>query len=77
MPCNWVRPFASLLSTYHLQHAPCVPVRRSSPLPPQELLDAPNPQSPAQSDAYILFTQQPAEYTRRVRRQAQQYPPPS
>ncbi len=48
-------------------------VRRYS----QELLDTPNPQSPAQSDAFVAFTQRLAEYKRRVRQQATQYPPPA
>ena len=43
----------------------------------QELLGDPNPSSPAQSDAFLLFTQNRAEYSRRVRAQAQTYPPPS
>jgi ubiquitin-conjugating enzyme E2 I len=42
----------------------------------QELLDAPNDKSPAQSDAYIMFTQQPAEYKRKVKEQAARFPPP-
>jgi len=43
----------------------------------QELLDTPNPNSPAQSDAYILFTQKLSEYKKKVRQQASKYPPPS
>lgn len=43
----------------------------------QELLNDPNPLSPAQSDAFILFTQNPAEYRRRVKRQMDQNPAPS
>jgi ubiquitin-conjugating enzyme E2 I len=43
----------------------------------QELLADPNPKSPAQSDAYVLFVKEPAEYTRRVRAQTAKYPPPS
>lgn len=42
----------------------------------QELLDTPNANSPAQSDAFVLFTQNLPEYKKRVRRQAAQYPPP-
>lgn len=42
----------------------------------QELLDAPNPADPAQTEAYQLFIQDPVEYKRRVRQQAKQYPPP-
>lgn len=42
----------------------------------QELLDNPNEASPAQSDAYVKFTKEPADYQRRVRQQALQYPPP-
>ncbi len=40
----------------------------------QELLDAPNPNSPAQSDAYMIFTQNSTEYVKRVRAQAKLYP---
>ena len=36
----------------------------------QDLLDTPNPNSPAQSDAYQLFIQDKAEYKRRVRQEA-------
>lgn len=43
----------------------------------QELLDTPNAQSPAQSDAFIMFTQKLSEYKKRVRHQSSQYPPPS
>eukprot|EP00244_Chara_vulgaris_P006374 TRINITY_DN24205_c0_g1_i1.p1 TRINITY_DN24205_c0_g1~~TRINITY_DN24205_c0_g1_i1.p1 ORF type:complete len:159 (-),score=19.32 TRINITY_DN24205_c0_g1_i1:190-666(-) len=42
----------------------------------QELLDAPNPADPAQTDAYTLYIQDVEEYRRRVRVQAKQYPPP-
>ncbi|KAL0050365.1 hypothetical protein WJX82_009777 [Trebouxia sp. C0006] len=43
----------------------------------QDLLNDPNPNSPAQSDAYMLFTQKPAEYKRRVRAQTSAHPPPA
>jgi ubiquitin-conjugating enzyme E2 I len=43
----------------------------------QDLLGDPNPKSPAQADAYMLFTQKPEEYRRRVRAQAQRNPTPS
>lgn len=36
----------------------------------QDLLDDPNPDSPAQHDAYMLFRQNKKEYERRVREQA-------
>lgn len=36
----------------------------------QDLLDNPNPQSPAQSDPYLLYTQDKDAYKRRIRRQA-------
>ena len=39
----------------------------------QDLLGDPNPHSPAQSDAYMLFTKQRGEYERRVRAQAAKY----
>ncbi|DBB16145.1 TPA: hypothetical protein ACH3X3_015146 [Trebouxia sp. C0006] len=45
--------------------------------PPKDLLNDPNPNSPAQSDAYMLFTQKPAEYKRRVRAQTSAHPPPA
>ncbi|KAA8537780.1 hypothetical protein F0562_027640 [Nyssa sinensis] len=41
----------------------------------QDLLDQPNPADPAQTDGYQLSMQEPAEYKRRVRQQAKQYPP--
>lgn len=43
----------------------------------QELLDTPNDKSPAQSDAYVVFTQQLPEYRKKVRKQAELYPPPN
>ena len=43
----------------------------------QDLLDDPNPKSPAQADAYMLFTQKRDEYRRRVRAQAVKNPTPS
>jgi ubiquitin-conjugating enzyme E2 I len=36
----------------------------------QDLLDQPNPDSPAQSEAFTLFTGNPAEYKRRVKLEA-------
>ena len=36
----------------------------------QDLLDNPNPNSPAQSEAYELFTRDREEYKRRVRQEA-------
>uniref|UniRef100_A0A061S294 SUMO-conjugating enzyme UBC9 n=1 Tax=Tetraselmis sp. GSL018 TaxID=582737 RepID=A0A061S294_9CHLO len=42
----------------------------------QELLDNPNPSSPAQSDAYVIFQNQKSTYQKRVRQQAKSYPPP-
>lgn len=36
----------------------------------QELLTSPNPNSPAQREAFEAFTQNPAEYKRKVREQA-------
>ncbi|XP_052479828.1 SUMO-conjugating enzyme SCE1 isoform X1 [Gossypium raimondii] len=41
----------------------------------QDLLDAPNPADPAQTEGYHLFIQDANEYKRRVRQQAKQYPP--
>ena len=43
----------------------------------QELLDNPNPSSPAQSAAYVLYTQRRQDYDRRTREQAKSYPPPA
>jgi len=37
----------------------------------QDLLDEPNPHSPAQSEAYELFMKNKAEYKRRVKAEAQ------
>ncbi|KAL4434609.1 hypothetical protein ABPG77_002732 [Micractinium sp. CCAP 211/92] len=42
----------------------------------QELLDTPNPLSPAQSDAFVMFQQRREEYKKRVRQEAAKYPPP-
>ena len=42
----------------------------------QELMTSPNPLSPAQSDAFMLFEKNKVEYRARVRRQTSQYPPP-
>lgn len=42
----------------------------------QELMTDPNPASPAQSDAFMLFTQNKPEYQKRVKRQTSSYPPP-
>eukprot|EP01111_Echinosteliopsis_oligospora_P000256 TRINITY_DN1022_c0_g1_i1.p1 TRINITY_DN1022_c0_g1~~TRINITY_DN1022_c0_g1_i1.p1 ORF type:complete len:160 (+),score=43.90 TRINITY_DN1022_c0_g1_i1:68-547(+) len=39
----------------------------------QDLLDTPNPNSPAQAEAYTLFVTNRAEYTKRVKLQAQSY----
>jgi ubiquitin-conjugating enzyme E2 I len=43
----------------------------------QDLLGDPNPESPAQSDAYLMFTQRRTDYNKRVRDQTKQHPPPS
>ncbi|KAK9816686.1 hypothetical protein WJX72_003701 [[Myrmecia] bisecta] len=43
----------------------------------QELLNDPNPKSPAQSDAFICFTQNKKDYKTRIRKQTSLYPPPS
>lgn len=37
----------------------------------------PNELSPAQSDAFISYTQQRQQYRQKVRQQAGKYPPPS
>ncbi|KAI8799367.1 SUMO conjugating enzyme Hus5 [Cladochytrium replicatum] len=41
----------------------------------QDLLDDPNPNSPAQREAYQMFTQHRAEYENKVRQQAKQHAP--
>eukprot|EP01066_Platyproteum_vivax_P011468 Platyproteum_vivax@DN5208_c0_g1_i3.p1 len=38
----------------------------------QDLLDNPNPQSPAQAEPFMLFTQNKAEYFKRVRKQVEE-----
>ncbi len=43
----------------------------------QELLDTPNPNSPAQSDAYMMFTQDLQRYKKEVKKQTGNYPPPT
>ena len=42
----------------------------------QDLLKTPNPLSPAQSDAYVMYTQDRTEYNRLVKEQSKKYPPP-
>jgi len=42
----------------------------------QDLLDNANPNSPAQSDAYEMFTQNLAEYKKRVAKEVAKYPMP-
>jgi hypothetical protein len=57
---------------------PSPPAAAPPPTPhPQELLDNPNAQSPAQSDAFMAYTQRLAEYRRKVQAQATKFPPPS
>ena len=43
----------------------------------QDLLDTPNPASPAQSEAYMLLTNDRAEYDKKVKAQVLKYPPPN
>ena len=43
----------------------------------QDLLDDPNPKSPAQAEAFMLFQNQKVEYKRRVKEQAKRNPVPS
>ena len=43
----------------------------------QDLLDSPNPNSPAQSEAYNLFVNNKAEYKRRVKAEARKNTPAS
>ena len=42
----------------------------------QDSLKTPNPLSPAQSDAYVMYTQDRTEYNRLVKEQSKKYPPP-
>ncbi|RYP30878.1 hypothetical protein DL770_003157 [Monosporascus sp. CRB-9-2] len=42
----------------------------------QDLLDNPNPESPAQAEAYNLFKKDRAEYERRVKRTVRENPAP-
>ncbi|GAB4816303.1 hypothetical protein N2152v2_003349 [Parachlorella kessleri] len=42
----------------------------------QELLHTPNAKSPAQSDAFVMLTQRPQEYAKRVVQEVKKYPPP-
>ncbi|KAJ3104080.1 E2 SUMO-conjugating protein ubc9 [Phlyctochytrium planicorne] len=41
----------------------------------QDLLNDPNPESPAHRDAYMLYKQDKHAYEKRIRQQAQQYKP--
>lgn len=41
----------------------------------QDLMDDPNPLSPAQTDAYMLFKNNRTEYDKRIKAQAQKYLP--
>ena len=43
----------------------------------QDLLDTPNPESPAQAEAYNLFKKDRAEYERRVKRVVRENAPSS
>ncbi len=43
---------------------------------PQELLHTPNLKSPAQSEAFIMLSQKPNDYTKRVKEEVKKYPPP-
>ena len=42
----------------------------------QELLHTPSAKSPAQSDAFVMLTQRPQEYAKRVVQEVKKYPPP-
>lgn len=42
----------------------------------QDLLDEPNPHSPAQSDAFVTFTRDKPKYSELIRAQSKKYPPP-
>ncbi|KAF9976821.1 E2 SUMO-conjugating protein ubc9 [Actinomortierella ambigua] len=41
----------------------------------QDLLNDPNPESPAQSEAYVMFKKDKVAYEKRVRQQAKENPP--
>ena len=58
----------TLLSVQHADDHSCLA---------QDLLNDPNPKSPAQAEAFMLFTNQKAEYKRRVKEQAKRNPVPS
>lgn len=55
---------------------PCITVKQIL-LGIQELLDTPNANSPAQSEAFVLFTNKMSDYRRRVKEQSGKYPPPA
>jgi ubiquitin-conjugating enzyme E2 I len=42
----------------------------------QELLNEPNPESPAQAEAYSLYKKDKAEYERRIKRIVKENPAP-
>ncbi|KYQ93484.1 putative E2 enzyme Ubc9 [Tieghemostelium lacteum] len=43
----------------------------------QDLLDTPNPKSPAQQPAITLFLHNIEDYKKRIKQQAREYPPPA
>ena len=48
-------------------------MRTSDLTPIQDLLDTPNPDSPAQSEAYQLFMADRSAYAAKVRKEAKKY----
>ena len=42
----------------------------------QDLLTDPNPNSPAQNEAYLDYTKNKTQYEAKVKRQVDKYPPP-
>ena len=42
----------------------------------QDLLTDPNPNSPAQTEAYVDYTKNLKEYESKVKKQVDKYPPP-
>jgi len=42
----------------------------------QDLLTDPNPNSPAQTEAYVDYTKHPKQYEQKVKKQVEKFPPP-
>lgn len=57
-------------------HRQCVPASHTCVSVLQDLLNEPNPGSPAQSTAYEMYLKDKPQHQERVRKQALLYPPP-